>query len=1004
MVRGNARAIPRRGAAAGDSATVTITPRTAMLNYEAFMQLCYPTIRRIGRNAGEYYGRFNYSVSFNVTMRRPAEHQTRNHTHDEVTADLVLYPSRPNPIRNAGAIRQITRHSTDWMDEAMFTARIDFEDAFQDWSNANGSGFSLVSINFVEMHIVKTRLAVAAGGVYFKVPGVEFSCINVKNEDDLCFKWAIRCSQIPESIVFKGDPTPSQLAVHGLIPECFNWSGIQFPIEDYDEACDTFERNNSDMALHVWRWEEGDQPWCIRVSPREGVSNMKHIDLFLAHHPTEDRQHYLYIKSLQRFIAPGWPMAGVCRSCSIAFKHRAQHETHICDPATVTVPLEKVYPGREWSHGFNHLECRRPVLEYIVVHVATELIERDDVKHMQISELSYIRSWVESYNPDHPCNKRPPFMKWPHSHTEVVSWNDDTTPPVHWFMSQMQQYTTEDIPVVFRDTKIVHLVVGEMEDDDLQFNTMYHFKLNATNMSNVKFRNMRFVDTSNFYPSEATSAQQLYQEWEEFRAFSYRAYNLEPLRYMTAPSMAWDAALWYTRARPEYIQYDDDTQQRYEFANRCRRGPINLIPQRLCRANNELVEGYDASQPKIYLANFDIKSAYAWSMKQALPYDEYRMLQADELVKFTRSVLANLATTPVEVDDKGIEIGYMFDVDLDYPPNKYWQDRHSELPLTPAYHTNGKYACTFIPKKNYVVHYRLLSFYLKRGCILRKLHAGMRFRQAYWLHDFMVKQEQLRNDATSPMMNKVIKKMTNSVFGKTCYRPDDGHVSFLFNMAVEKDRRNFNNFIKPETDGLDMLSDRIMSISQVKRKAAYHQHVAVGMSILELGKLQLYQWWYDRLKPAHPAMELLYCDTDSLIVSMREDPQIFIRRYPHWFDGSVGSLKEESGGAPGVLFVGCKPKHYLYETSQDSKIRLSGLTRDAATGVTRETFMEVLDEDKEAEAEMDITYTDSLTHQITVERIYRKYLNSDDHTRYYSPGEKLKSLPFGHISIADMAE
>lgn len=969
LVRGSQRALPRQGAAAGDSATVTITPRIPSLNYDAFLSRCYPTIRRIGRNAGDYYNRFTYTVSFNVTMRKPADHATRNHTQDEVTTDFILYPSRAN-----GAVRQVTRNSTDWIDEALFNAHIHFEDAFNEWANHNGSGFSLVSINFVEINIVKTR---GGGGAYFKVEDTHLSCINVKNDDDLCFKWAILSHFDAErGTVFKGDPTPSQLwAFHGLIPEWFNWEGIQFPIADYDDACDTFEANNPGIALRVWRRERDGAKWipyCVRRSNVDAAVR-KTIDLFLATNTETGDEHYLYIRDLKAFFGVK-EMVSLCDTCSIPFKTHEQELAHECDPDGEQLVPEIKYPAHDWPLGFSHHEATERVYDYIAVHVNSEMIDDE----LQITALEYVpmRGDIEYTLGD--------------EHT--VSYSGDK--PVQWFMEQMERYSNDrELPVVFRDTKVIHLIVRGLEDEDLQFNRGIRQKINAENMSNITFRHLRFVDTSRFYPSEATSARQLFLQWQEFRAFCYKHYGLEPLWYKTTPALAWDAALRITGAMPEYIQYADTAETRYDFAADAIHGPINLMARRLCRANNPLVEGYDASSSKVYLANFDIKSAYGWSMKQLLPYSDYRMLNEDEVKLFTMDYIQSL---PIDG-----EKGYILEVDLACDPDQKWQDDHAELPLAPD-KQSGKLLATFFDKLQYRVHYTLLSYYIGEGMQVKKVHAVMEFTQRPWLKPFMELQEKLRNEATSPMMNKVIKLMTNSVFGKSCYRPRNSHMSFLFNLDTERGRMKFTDYIDDKTDGLQLLSSKLLGITMKLKKITRNQHPAVGATILELGKLQLYRWWYDRLRSAHPDMKLLYCDTDSLIVSMTEDPQVFMKNHPEWFTDEVGNLKEESGGAPGVLFVGAKPKHYLYETSQDKRVRLAGLKRSAAESVDAEVFMDVLDNEAEPVAEVEQTYIDSVTHRITVERIFRRYLDDKDHTRFKLP--RYESVPFGHYLAADKAE
>jgi len=57
------------------------------------------------------------------------------------------------------------------------------------------------------------------------------------------------------------------------------------------------------------------------------------------------------------------------------------------------------------------------------------------------------------------------------------------------------------------------------------------------------------------------------------------------------------------------------------------------------------------------------------------------------------------------------DIGYTFKVDLDYL--KELHKRDYAFPLAPE-HLGEKLKCTLLDKKEYVVHYRVLQYYLKK--------------------------------------------------------------------------------------------------------------------------------------------------------------------------------------------------------------------------------------------------------------------------------------------------
>ena len=48
-----------------------------------------------------------------------------------------------------------------------------------------------------------------------------------------------------------------------------------------------------------------------------------------------------------------------------------------------------------------------------------------------------------------------------------------------------------------------------------------------------------------------------------------------------------------------------------------------------------------------------------------------------------------------------------------------------------------------------------------------------------------------------------------------------------------------------------------------------NKSVCLGLSILELSKILMCEFWYDYVKPKYEKAKLCYMDTDSLIVYIR---------------------------------------------------------------------------------------------------------------------------------------
>ena len=81
---------------------------------------------------------------------------------------------------------------------------------------------------------------------------------------------------------------------------------------------------------------------------------------------------------------------------------------------------------------------------------------------------------------------------------------------------------------------------------------------------------------------------------------------------------------------------------------------------------------------------------------------------------------------------------------------------------------NAKLVPNLLNKKEYVVDFRNLKFYLKHGMVLRKVHAVIKYRQSNWMAAYIALNQKKRVEAKTKFEKDFFKLMNNSVFGKTC--------------------------------------------------------------------------------------------------------------------------------------------------------------------------------------------------------------------------------------------
>ncbi len=113
----------------------------------------------------------------------------------------------------------------------------------------------------------------------------------------------------------------------------------------------------------------------------------------------------------------------------------------------------------------------------------------------------------------------------------------------------------------------------------------------------------------------------------EFRRVCKRVYGLDALHYYTAPGLAWDAMLKYTKIELDLIS----DPNMYQMIEKGIRGGISTIMKRYAKANNKHTKGYDKDKMSIYIPYLDANNLYGWAMSKPLPYKNFCWMSEDEL-------------------------------------------------------------------------------------------------------------------------------------------------------------------------------------------------------------------------------------------------------------------------------------------------------------------------------------------------------------------------------------
>ena len=175
--------------------------------------------------------------------------------------------------------------------------------------------------------------------------------------------------------------------------------------------------------------------------------------------------------------------------------------------------------------------------------------------------------------------------------------------------------------------------------------------------------------------------------------------------------------------------------------------------------------------------------------------------------------------------------------------------------------------------------------------------------------------------------------MNNSVFGKTMENIRN-HKDIKL---VTTDKKRNKLVSEPNYHTINLISEDLSIIEMKKTKIKMNKPIYLGLSVLEISKTLMYEFWYDYMKPKYGNdVKLCYMDTDSFIMNIKtndfyEDIANDVEDRFDTFNYEVnrplqigknkkviGLMKDELGGKIITEFVTLRSKTYSYLT-EDSK-------------------------------------------------------------------------------------
>jgi hypothetical protein len=410
---------------------------------------------------------------------------------------------------------------------------------------------------------------------------------------------------------------------------------------------------------------------------------------------------------------------------------------------------------------------------------AKSILRHQNIAHKKEFETEYIHSVRNSTLPELFPNLHDNFKK---------KWKN--LPPEAFEMltrKGVYPYSYMDSPDKFAETSLPpkekfynDLSKKDISDEDFAF---IHKLWDTFQLKNLGELHDLYMETDTLLLADV---------FENYRQVIHKNYGLDPVHFYTAPALSWSAGLKFTKIKLE-IPLDVDMHIFFDLGLR---GGISMVIEHFARANNKhMLELFDPETLQSFIQLVDANNLYGWAMSQMLPTGGFKwvnlekgLLTSGVFESMDRHRTMNEWTEDIMSLNEEDSIGYMFQVDLEYPEKLRADEAHDNFPLAPesfkiekdllspyqqdlgdqlgVKYGAEKLCLTLYDKKKYICHSRNLKFYLKHGMKLKKIHKILQFSQSAWLKPYIDLNTKLRQEADNKFEEGFAKLMNNSFFGK----------------------------------------------------------------------------------------------------------------------------------------------------------------------------------------------------------------------------------------------
>lgn len=165
----------------------------------------------------------------------------------------------------------------------------------------------------------------------------------------------------------------------------------------------------------------------------------------------------------------------------------------------------------------------------------------------------------------------------------------------------------------------------------------------------------------------------------------------------------------------------------------------------------------------------------------------------------------------------------------------------------------------------------MLQCVLAQGMILKKIHRVLQFNQSKWLRPYIELNTKLRTKAKNDFEKNFFKLLCNAIYGKTMenlrLRSDIKLKTYWEGRYGARKLISLPNFKKST-----IFDENLVAIEMNKTNILMNKPIAIGMSILDLSKVLMYDFHYNHMKLKYGEnIIIVYTDTDSLVYEIKTD-------------------------------------------------------------------------------------------------------------------------------------